>query len=205
MLWVLFSLKYSIQLYFSSSFRIEKVLKLDQTSQYFFVHIPLNLRVTKNKNGENISQTAFRTIFQRFYQCWPNFSPIVYIAVRIHVMFMLNLPNLQRVKIDYFMFHFMLFCIARFFPGPRNHTERGPPQLFNLQPLFQESVKKWSQKSGSAKSDSFSGQPLFLDQKQIQVYRTTFLEQYFWNKISQKLQKPRVQNKRSPVLFQRGF
>jgi hypothetical protein len=33
---------------------------------------------------------------------------IVYTAVRIHVMFILNIPNLQRVKLDYFMFHFVL-------------------------------------------------------------------------------------------------
>ena len=54
----------------------------------------------------------------------PNFSAIVYIAVRIHVMFdymnhnmnpmllfmfILNIPNLQRLKLDYFMFHVM-FC-----------------------------------------------------------------------------------------------
>ena len=39
---------------------------------------------------------------------WRNFSAIVYIAVRIHVMFILNIPNLQRLKVDSFMFHFML-------------------------------------------------------------------------------------------------
>ena len=39
-----------------------------------------------------------------------NFSAIVYIAVRIHVyvIFILNIPNLQRLKLDFFMFHFML-------------------------------------------------------------------------------------------------
>ena len=36
---------------------------------------------------------------------WSNFSAIIYIAV----MFVLNIPNLQRVKLDYFMFHFMLY------------------------------------------------------------------------------------------------
>ena len=57
---------------------------------------------------------------------WANFSKIVYIAVRIHVMFdymkhnirffhwkksyvyVYAITNLQRAKLDYFMFHFML-------------------------------------------------------------------------------------------------
>ena len=73
--------------------------------------------------GTSLEATSFLVWY------WPNFSAIAYIAVRIYVMFdymnhnigffqwkhlmlwfmfMLNIPNLQRVKLDYFMFHFML-------------------------------------------------------------------------------------------------
>ena len=88
--------------------KLTEILKLGFTNQLFNWKI-----MVENWNKEK----------------WPNFSAIVYIAVRIHVMFdymnhnigffhgnnpmlcfmfMLNIPNLQRVKLDYFMFHFML-------------------------------------------------------------------------------------------------
>ena len=46
-------------------------------------------------------------------------------------------------------------------------VQSGP---FILQPLYQKSVKKWFQKSGSADSDFFSGSIKVVDQKNRWVY-----------------------------------
>ena len=62
------------------------------------------------------------------------------------------------------------------------HSYLGP---FILQPLFQKSVEKWFQKSGSSNSDFFSGQPLFSNQNS----RTRFLEPLFSNHFSTTFQK----------------
>ena len=82
--------------------------------------------------GYRYIHTSWTSWILQFKVHWRNFSAIVYIAVRIHVMnlswknptlwfmFMLNVPNLQRVKLEYFMFHFMITAPAIYFPGLRS-------------------------------------------------------------------------------------
>ena len=71
----------------------------------------------------------------------------------------------------------------------RSHDIQEYMGPFILQPLFQKSVEKWFQKSGSANSDLFFWSTTFLEPDfSNQISRTTFPEPLFYTFLEKWLQ-----------------